>query len=131
MSTEDSRAPEAGRTRAEDLTAMRARSHALFTALSDGELSEAERARLRDELVRLHLPLVEHFARRFLNRGEPYDDLLQVGTSGLTKAVDRFDLERGVEFSTCSSASSSSPIESSMLSALSSLESVASRERVE
>jgi DNA-directed RNA polymerase specialized sigma24 family protein len=95
MSTE-----EGGRTRADDLTEMRARSHALFTALSDGDLPEDERSRLRDELVRLHLPLVEHFARRFLNRGEPYDDLLQVGTIGLIKAVDRFDLERGVEFST-------------------------------
>jgi RNA polymerase sigma-B factor len=91
---------EGRRTRADDLTEMRARSHALFTALSDGELSEGERSRLRDELVQLHLPLVEHFARRFLNRGEPYDDLLQVGTIGLIKAVDRFDLERGVEFST-------------------------------
>ena len=70
MSTEDR-----GRTRADDLTEMRARSHALFTALGDGDLSEAERSRLRDELVKLHLPLVEHFARRFLNRGEPYDDL--------------------------------------------------------
>ncbi len=91
---------ESSRTRADSLTEMRARSHQLFTALSDADISEAERARLRDDLVRLHLPLVEHFARRFLNRGEPYDDLLQVGTIGLIKAVDRFDLERGVEFST-------------------------------
>ena len=63
---------------------------------------------LRGERVRsaatswcaLHLPLVEHFARRFRNRGEPFDDLLQVGTIGLIKVVDRFDLDRGVEFST-------------------------------
>ena len=91
---------EVGRTRAEELTEMRARSHELFTALGNADLPEDERARLRDELVRLHLPLVEHFARRFLNRGEPFDDLLQVGTIGLIKAIDRFDLERGVEFST-------------------------------
>ena len=39
-------------------------------------------------------------ARRFANRGEPLDDLVQVGTIGLIKSVDRFDLERGVEFST-------------------------------
>ena len=51
-------------------------------------------------LVQLHLPLVEHLARRFRNRGEPLDDLVQVGTIGLIKSVDRFDLERGVEFST-------------------------------
>ena len=54
----------------------------------------------RDGLVRLHLPLVEHCARRFRNRGEPLEDLVQVGTIGLIKSIDRFDLERGVEFST-------------------------------
>ena len=48
----------------------------------------------------MHLPLVEHLARRFRNRGEPYDDLVQVATIGLIKSVDRFDTERGVEFST-------------------------------
>jgi RNA polymerase sigma-B factor len=48
----------------------------------------------------LHLPLVEYLARRFKDRGEPLDDLVQVGSVGLLKAIDRFDLERGVEFST-------------------------------
>src|SRR3954466_14667573 len=79
---------------------MRARSAELFARLAEDDLGEEERALYRDELVRLHLPLVEHFARRFLNRGEPFDDLLQVGTIGLIKAIDRFDLARGVEFST-------------------------------
>ena len=83
-----------------DLTQMRARSADLFAQLRAEGADEAERSRCRDELVRLHLPLVEHFARRFLNRGEPFDDLLQVGTIGLIKAIDRFDTERGVEFST-------------------------------
>jgi RNA polymerase sigma-B factor len=50
--------------------------------------------------VQLHLPLVDHCARRFINRGEPLDDLVQVGTIGLIKSVDRFDTSRGVEFST-------------------------------
>src|SRR5690606_13382870 len=50
--------------------------------------------------VEMHLPLVEHLARRFRNRGEPLDDLIQVGTIGLIKSVDRFDSTRGVEFST-------------------------------
>ena len=54
----------------------------------------------RDGLVALHLPLVEHCARRFRNRGEPFEDLVQVGTIGLIKSIDRFDLDRGVEFST-------------------------------
>ena len=83
-----------------DLTQMRARSADLFAQLRADGADEAERSRCREELVRLHLPLVEHFARRFLNRGEPFDDLLQVGTIGLIKAIDRFDTERGVEFST-------------------------------
>jgi RNA polymerase sigma-B factor len=55
---------------------------------------------LREELVGLHLPLVEYLARRFRNRGEPLEDLIQVGTIGLLKAIDRFDLDREVEFST-------------------------------
>ena len=59
-----------------------------------------EYAELRNRLVRMHLPLVEHLARRFRNRGEPLDDLTQVATIGLIKSVDRFDPERGVEFST-------------------------------
>ena len=55
---------------------------------------------LRDELVEAHLGLAEYLARRFANRGEPLDDLVQVASLGLLKAVDRFDPERGVEFST-------------------------------
>ena len=78
----------------------RDRSHELFAALRADQSSAAERLRVRGELVELHLPLVEHCARRFLNRGEPLEDLVQVGTIGLIKAVDRFDVERGVEFST-------------------------------
>jgi RNA polymerase sigma-B factor len=55
---------------------------------------------MREELVGIHLPLVEYLARRFRNRGEPLEDLIQVGTIGLLKAIDRFDLLREVEFST-------------------------------
>jgi RNA polymerase sigma-B factor len=55
---------------------------------------------VRDELAKLHLPLVEYLAKRFKDRGEPLDDLIQVGSVGLLKAIDRFDLDRGVEFST-------------------------------
>jgi len=84
----------------DDLAATRARSARLFLELNAEGTSVLRSAEVRDELVRLHLPLVEHFARRFLNRGEPFDDLLQVGTIGLIKAIDRFDLARGVEFST-------------------------------
>ena len=55
---------------------------------------------VRDQLAQLHLPLVEYLAKRFKDRGEPLDDLIQVGSVGLLKAIDRFDLEREVEFST-------------------------------
>ncbi len=56
--------------------------------------------RLRNQLVEAHLGLAHQLARRFTNRGEPYDDLVQVASMGLVKSVDRFDPERGVEFST-------------------------------
>jgi RNA polymerase sigma-B factor len=55
---------------------------------------------LRNELVVAHLNLVRYLAVKFANRGESLDDLIQVGTLGLLKAIDRFDLERGVEFTT-------------------------------
>ena len=78
----------------------RKRSAELFVVFRDELGSEASRAHARDSLVHLHLPLVEHCARRFRNRGEPFEDLVQVGTIGLIKSVDRFDTDRGVEFST-------------------------------
>src|ERR671918_1468930 len=62
--------------------------------------SEGDRARLREQLVDQYIGLVEFLARRFRNRGEPLEDLVQVGTIGLLKAIDRFDLDREVEFST-------------------------------
>jgi RNA polymerase sigma-B factor len=78
----------------------RIRARELFVRLAELPDGDAERAGVRDELVRMHLPLVEYLARRFRNRGEPLDDLVQVATIGLIKSVDRFDPERGVEFST-------------------------------
>jgi RNA polymerase sigma-B factor len=55
---------------------------------------------LRDQLVEAHLGLAHQLARRFANRGEPYDDLVQVASLAIVKSVDRFDPDRGVEFST-------------------------------
>jgi RNA polymerase sigma-B factor len=54
----------------------------------------------RRRLIEAHLGLAEHLARRFVHRGEAYDDLVQVSSLALVKAVDRFDPERGVEFTT-------------------------------
>jgi RNA polymerase sigma-B factor len=62
--------------------------------------TEDERAQLRKQLVEQYIGLVEFLARRFRNRGEPLEDLTQVGTIGLLKAIERFDLDREVEFST-------------------------------
>lgn len=62
--------------------------------------SEHEQVALRERLVSQHIGLVEFLARRFRNRGEPLEDLVQVGTIGLLKAIERFDLDREVEFST-------------------------------
>jgi RNA polymerase sigma-B factor len=71
-----------------------------FNRLATIEQGSTEWMAIREKLVEMHLPLVEHLARRFRNRGEPLDDLVQVATIGLIKSVDRFDPERGVEFST-------------------------------
>ena len=45
---------------------------------------------LRDQLVRGYLPVAQHIARRFANRGEPLDDLVQVATVGLINAINRY-----------------------------------------
>jgi RNA polymerase sigma-B factor len=77
-----------------DVEETRARSAELFADLGAGHDGA------REALVHLHRPLVEYCARRFRDRGEPFEDLVQVGTIGLIKAIDRFDAERGVEFTT-------------------------------
>lgn len=71
----------------------------IFTAYQSAA-DDAERLKHRERLVSQHIGLVEFLARRFRNRGEPVEDLIQVGTIGLLKAIDRFDLDREVEFST-------------------------------
>ncbi|MDQ1494564.1 MAG: polymerase sigma-B factor, partial [Actinomycetota bacterium] len=86
--------------RSEQAIGDRARARALFATMVSLPDGSPERQAIRDELVETHLPLVEYLARRFRNRGELHDDLVQVATIGLIKSVDRFDLERGVEFST-------------------------------
>lgn len=82
---------------------------------SDESGEQAERARLREilveyaktrseplreELVLAHINIVRYLAARFVNRGEPLEDLIQVGCVGLLKAIDRFEPARGVEFIT-------------------------------
>ncbi len=55
---------------------------------------------LREHLVLMHENLVRYLAAKFANRGEPLDDLIQVGMIGLINAIDRFDPGRGTRFST-------------------------------
>jgi RNA polymerase sigma-B factor len=52
----------------------------------------------REELITSNLGLAHQLARRFLHRGEPLDDLVQVASVALVKSVDRFDPSRGVDF---------------------------------
>jgi RNA polymerase sigma-B factor len=54
----------------------------------------------REQLVRRHLPLVRALARRYAGRGEPLEDIEQVGAIGLLKAIDRYELEREVALTT-------------------------------
>jgi len=71
-----------------------------------GELFESasREPRAREELVQRFTPLAGYLARRFSGRGEPLEDLIQVANLGLVKAVDRFDPDRGVQFSTFATA---------------------------
>ena len=57
-------------------------------------------AAAREELVERFLPLARQLARRYQRTNEPLDDLMQVASVGLVKAIDRFDPERGTAFST-------------------------------
>ena len=54
----------------------------------------------REQLIEQYMSLVRSLARRYSYRGEQLDDLVQIGSIGLIKAIDRFDLERGVELTT-------------------------------
>lgn len=81
-------------------------------ARAEAQLSEADAERLferyrrsgdlglREQLVLMHENLVRYLAAKFANRGEPLDDLVQVGMIGLINAIDRFDPQRGTRFST-------------------------------
>jgi len=75
-------------------------SKVLFARLRELEEGTPEHAYVRNTLVELNLALVKFAAARFRNRSEPMEDIVQVGTIGLIKAIDRFDLDREVEFPT-------------------------------
>jgi RNA polymerase sigma-B factor len=72
-------------------------------ALSDAALFERARghddARAREQLIERYLPLARRLARRYQRAEEPLEDLVQVASLGLIKAIDRFDMKREVVFS--------------------------------
>lgn len=70
-------------------------AESLFT-----KYAETKDTKIRDRLVVMHQNLVRFLAGKFMNRGEPIEDLVQVGTIGLINAIDRFDPSRGTKFST-------------------------------
>lgn len=74
-----------------DLRALDEKAESLFAAGAQDT---------RDDLTRLYLPLAEYLARRFVGRGEPVEDLVQVASIGLLKAIDRYDAGRGIRFTT-------------------------------
>jgi RNA polymerase sigma-B factor len=71
---------------------------ALLTLLADLPKGSPDRARARERLVEMYLPLAEHLARRFRHRGELLDDLVQVASLALLKSIDGFDPNRGAAF---------------------------------
>jgi len=74
-------------------------SEAMLARLGELDPDSEEYTRLRARIIEDLLPLATHLANRFRNRGEPFDDLVQVANLALIKAVDGFDPHRGVSFS--------------------------------
>jgi len=64
------------------------------------EYRKAKKPEIRQQLVDAYSNLVYFLARKFANRGEPLEDIVQVGFVGLLMAIERFEPERGLEFST-------------------------------
>ncbi|WP_371649826.1 MULTISPECIES: SigB/SigF/SigG family RNA polymerase sigma factor [unclassified Streptomyces] len=91
--------PEVARPQALSTDDARSLSETMFRRLAELDEGTPEHAYVRNTLVELNLSLVRFAARRFRDRAEPMEDIVQVGTIGLIKAINRFDVERGVEFS--------------------------------
>ena len=79
---------------------MRLTSSDVATPELFAEYQRARDPRVREQLILAHMNLVRYLARKFANRGEPLEDLTQVGMIGLINAIDRFDPSRGIRFAT-------------------------------
>ncbi|MGX9789656.1 SigB/SigF/SigG family RNA polymerase sigma factor [Mycobacterium sp. MMS18-G62] len=70
----------------------------MFRYLTTLDEQSREYSRRRHLIIERCLPLADHIARRFRNRGEPVEDLVQVARMGLVQAVNRFDVDNGADF---------------------------------
>ena len=85
---------------AEGIQATDASSRDVATPELFQEYHRTRDPKLREKLILAHTNLVRYLARKFANRGEPLEDLIQVGMIGLINAIDRFDPNRGIRFAT-------------------------------
>ncbi len=92
-----SSAPSGG-TAAQRRTIVDETAVSLLRRLASLAPTDPSRRRLRQAAIEAWLPLARHLAHRFNGRGEPIDDLVQIATIGLIKAIDRFDPEYGNDF---------------------------------
>ncbi|OKI25665.1 RNA polymerase subunit sigma [Streptomyces sp. CB03911] len=96
----DFRRPTRQEMRAMGKTEARELSDALFERLAGLERGSAAYSYVRGTVIELNMPLVRFVAAGFRKRAAELDDIVQVGTVGLIKAVDGYDHRRGVEFLT-------------------------------
>ncbi|MGW1178490.1 sigma factor, partial [Kitasatospora sp. NPDC002543] len=94
------RRPTAAELRRMGKTEARELSDALFERLAALARESHAYSYVRGTIIELNMPLVRFIAARFRHRAEDMEDILQVGTIGLIKAVDGYDPGRGVEFVT-------------------------------
>lgn len=88
----------------------RAAEDALFAVLHDPKVTDSQRQAARDELVLMHIPLVNYIARPYQGRGVTREELTQVGIEGMIGTIDRFDPSTGNAFSTYATPSISGAI---------------------
>ena len=92
--------PELPDSASVDTATAKELTQVLFARLHSLEEGTADSSYVRNSLVQLNLGLVRYAASQFAHRSEPMEDIVQVGTVGLIKAINRFEPDRGLEFVT-------------------------------